>query len=82
MCMEWLVCTSKKGGQRIGKTGGGSTSKRHAAVDGNGLPLAVVLSDGRCHDVIRGIAAVENIQIGGLRHRPLGLAADKGYDSS
>lgn len=78
MCIGWLVCTSKKGGQRVGRTCGGSTSKRHAVVDGNGLPLAVVLSDGRCHDVTRALAAVESIQIGCLRRRPRGLAADKG----
>ena len=37
--------------------------------------------DGRCHDVTRALAAVESIQIGCLRRRPHGLAADKGYDS-
>ena len=37
--------------------------------------------DGRCHDVTRALAAVESIQIGCLRRRPRGLAADKGYDS-
>ena len=58
-----------------------TTSKRHAVVDGNGLPLAVMLSDGRCHDVTRALAAVESIQIGCLHRRPRGLAADKGYDS-
>ena len=81
MCIGWLVCTSKKRGQRVGRTRGGSSSKRHAVVDGNGLPLAVVLSDGRCHDVTRALAAVESSQIGFLRRRPRGLAADKGYDS-
>lgn len=40
----------------------------------------MVLSDGRCHDVTRAIAAVESIQTGGLKRRPRGLAADKGYD--
>ncbi len=72
---------AKRGGQRVGRTCGGSTSKRHAVVDGNGLPLAVVLSAGRCHDVTRALAAVESIQISCLRRRPRGLAADKGYDS-
>ena len=46
MCIGWLVCTSQKGGQRIGKTGGGSTSKHHAVVDENGLSLVVVQSEG------------------------------------
>ena len=73
MCTGWLVCSGKKGGQRVGRTCGGSTSKRHAVVDGNGLPLAVVLSDGRCHDSTRAIAAVESIQIGCLSRRPRGL---------
>ena len=77
MCIGWLVCTSKKGGQRVGRTCGGSTSKRHAVEDGNGVPLAVVLSDGRCHEVTRAIATVESIRIGCLHRRPHGLAADR-----
>ena len=75
-----LVCSRKKGGQLVGRTCGGSTSKRHAVVEGNGWPLAVVLSDGRCHDITRAVAAVESSQIDCLRRRPRGLAADKGYD--
>ena len=80
--VHWMArLYEQKGGQRVGRTRGGSSSKRHAVVDGNGLPLAVVLSDGRCHDVTRALAAVESIQIGCLCRRPRGLAADKGYDS-
>ncbi len=79
-CHWMLVCSRKKGGQLVGRTCGGSTSKRHAVVEGNGWPLAVVLSDGRCHDITRAVAAVESSQIDCLRRRPRGLAADKGYD--
>ena len=69
--VHWMArLYEQKGGQRVGRTRGGSSSKRHAVVDGNGLPLAVVLSDGRCHDVTRALAAVESIQIGCLCRRP------------
>lgn len=79
--VHWMArLYEQKGGQRVGRTCGGSTSKRHAVVDGNGLPLAVGLSDRRCHDVTHALAAVESIQIGCLHRRPRGLAADKGYD--
>ena len=60
--VHWMACLyGQKGGHRVGRIRGGSTSKRHVIVDGNGLPLAVVLSDGRCHDITRAIAAVESI---------------------
>ena len=40
--VHWMArLYEQKGGQRVGRTCGGSTSKRHAVVDGNGLPLAV-----------------------------------------
>lgn len=51
----------QKGGPTSRRTRGCSSSKRHAVVDGNGLPLAVVLSDGRYHDVTRALAAVGSI---------------------
>jgi len=53
--------------------------------DGNGIPLALHLADGRIHDVKQAEATLEEITVprrsGRPRTRPAGLAADKGYDS-
>jgi transposase len=35
----------------MGRSRGGLTSKIHAVVDGNGLPVRVALSPGEAHDV-------------------------------
>lgn len=48
--------------------------------DGHGLPLAMTLSAASVHDSRRALPTVDRIRVGG-RHRPTGLAADKGYDS-
>jgi transposase len=48
--------------------------------DGNGFPLAILLTDGRRHDIKLAIPAVEAVEIGCRKRRPRGLAADKGYD--
>src|SRR5690625_526145 len=37
-------------GHAIGRSRGGLGSKIHAAVDGNGMPLAIVLTGGQRHD--------------------------------
>ena len=60
--VHWMArLYEQKGGPTSRRTRGCSSSKRHAVVDGNGLPLAVVLSDGRYHDVTRALAAVGSI---------------------
>ena len=80
-----LVCSGKKGGEATGRSRGGLTSRRHAVCDGNGIPLALHLSDGCCHDITQAVATLEQIRVprrrGAPRTRPSGLAADKGYDS-
>lgn len=53
--------------------------------DGNGIPLALHLTDGQRHDVTQAQQTLEQIRVprrsGRPRTRPGGLAADKGYDS-
>ena len=53
--------------------------------DGNGIPLAVHLADGRSHDLMQAEATLAALRVpcrsGCPRTRPDGLAADKGYDS-
>jgi transposase len=54
---------------------GGRTTKIHAAVDGNGHPLNLVLTGGEVHDS-RAVEATLDVP-----HAPLLVAADKAYDS-
>ena len=53
--------------------------------DGQGIPLALHLADGRAHDVTQATATLAQVRVprrrGRPRTRPGGLAADKGYDS-
>lgn len=61
------------------------TTKRHMICEGHGIPVALVLAPGNRHDVTHAIPALEALSIprrggGPPRTRPIGLAADKGYD--
>ena len=61
--------------QLMGRSRGGSTSKIHALVDRNGLPVLLALSPGEAHDIRLA---------GKLRSRPKSgsmLLADRGYDA-
>ncbi|MFC4640152.1 IS5 family transposase [Deinococcus hohokamensis] len=60
--------------------------KRHSIVDGQGMPLAVVLSAANVHDsqmvepVLDAVPGVRSGRRGRPKRRPLKLHADKGYD--
>lgn len=43
-------CTKNSAGEGFGRSRGGLTTKIHAVVDANGLPLQVVISGGQQHD--------------------------------
>lgn len=68
--------SGQRGGDAVGRTRGGPTTKWHAVCDGNGIPLAMHLGDGRAHDITQATVVLEKI-----RAPRRGLAADKGYDS-
>ncbi|WP_456751486.1 MULTISPECIES: IS5 family transposase [unclassified Bradyrhizobium] len=45
------ACITRNQRQSMGRSRGGLTSKIHAVVDGNGLPIRLALSPGEAHDV-------------------------------
>lgn len=51
------------------------TSKIHAVVDGNGLPVRLALSPGEAHDVRLGGKLLSRLKSGSM------LLADRGYDA-
>jgi transposase len=59
----------------MGRSRGGLTTKIHALVDANGLPIALKLTEGQAHD---GKSAAD--MLGGLGEGQI-LLADRAYDS-
>lgn len=59
----------------MGRSRGGLTTKIHALVDANGLPVALKLSEGQAHD---GRGATD--MLGSLGRGQI-LLADRAYDS-
>jgi transposase len=60
----------------MGRSRGGLTTKIHALVDSNGLPIAIKLTEGQAHD---GRSAADMLE--GLQERQI-LLADRAYDSN
>jgi len=69
------ACIANNGGQLMGRSRGGLTSKIHVVVDGNGLPVQLGLTGGQAHD--NRLCSVL------LRYLPrrARLLADRGYDA-
>lgn len=59
----------------MGRSRGGLTTKIHALVDANGLPIALKLTEGQAHDGRSATDMLENIGKGQI------LLADRAYDS-
>ena len=59
----------------MGRSRGGLTTKVHALVDANGLPIALKLSEGQAHDGRTSADMFDTIQAGHI------LLADRAYDS-
>lgn len=73
-------------GHGIGRSRGGLTTKIHHAVDGNGLPLAIVITGGQRNDGAMLEQILDNIRVprlsgGRPRTRPDAVLADKAYAS-
>ena len=62
----------------MGRSRGGFGSKLHLLCDGNGAPLAALLTPGQAHESKSAEALVDAIRIG-RRRRPKLVAGDKGY---
>ena len=59
----------------MGRSRGGLTTKIHAVVDANGLPIAFKLTPGQAHDGRSAEGMLESLSAGDI------LLADRGYDS-
>lgn len=59
----------------MGRSRGGLTTKIHALVDANGMPIRLKLTEGQAHDGRSADDMVEEIGDGQI------LLADRGYDS-
>jgi transposase len=69
------ACIANNGGQHMGRSRGGLTSKIHVVVDGNGLPVRLGLTGGQAHD--NRLCSVLLLQL----PRRARLLADRGYDA-
>ena len=59
----------------MGRSRGGLTTKIHALVDKNGLPIKLTLTAGQAHDMQAAPELIANLPKGSM------LLADKGYDA-
>ena len=59
----------------MGRSRGGLTTKIHALVDSNGLPIAIKLTEGQAHDGRSAADMLDGLQAGQI------LLADRAYDS-
>jgi len=59
----------------MGRSRGGLTTKIHALVDANGLPIALKLTEGQAHDGRSAVGMLGKIGKGQI------LLADRAYDS-
>lgn len=69
------ACIAGNGNQHMGRSRGGLTSKVHAVVDTNGLPVRLGLSPGEAHD-----NRLCPMMLTGL-HPKTKVLADRGYDA-
>src|SRR5229473_3420740 len=69
------ACITKNQRQSMGRSRGGLTSKIHAVVDSNGLPVRLALSPGEAHDVRLAGKLLSRLKSGSM------LLADRGYDA-
>ena len=69
------ACIAENSEQDMGRSRGGLTSKVHAVVDANGLPVRLGLSPGEAHD-----NRLCPMLLAGLRPRTM-VPADRGYDA-
>jgi len=69
------ACITRNRRQSMGRSRGGLTSKIHAVVDSNGLPVRLALSPGEAHDVRLAGKLLSRLKSGSM------LLADLGYDA-
>jgi transposase len=80
---EWIEDLAVDG-EALGRSRGGLTSKIHAAVDGRGLPMSIILTPGQAGDNPQLLPLLDQISVrrdgpGRPRKRPERVLADKAY---
>ena len=69
------ACLARNKRQAMGRSRGGLTSKIHAVVDSNGLPVRLALTAGEAHDNRLAAKLLSRLKSGAM------LLADRGYDA-
>src|SRR5215813_8117664 len=69
------ACITRNKRQSMGRSRGGLTSKIHAVVDTNGLPVRLALTAGEAHDNRLAVSLLSRLKFGSM------LLADRGYDA-
>jgi transposase len=69
------ACITRNRRQSMGRSRGGMTSKIHAVVDTNGLPVRLALTAGEAHDNRLAGSLLSRLKSGSM------LLADRGYDA-
>ena len=72
---EWMACITRNRRQSMGRSRGGLTSKIHAVVDTNGLPVRLALTAGQAHNNRLADKLLSRLKSGTM------LLADRGYDA-
>ena len=72
---QHAACIARNKSQSMGRSRGGLSSKIHAVVDANGLPVQVALTAGEAHDNRLAGKLLSRLKSGTM------LLADRGYDA-
>jgi transposase len=72
---QHAACIARNRSQSMGRSRGGLTSKIHAVVDTNGLPVRLGLTSGEAHDNRLALGLLSRLRSGSM------LLADRGYDA-
>jgi transposase len=72
---QHAACIARSRRQSMGRSRGGLTSKIHAVVDTNGLPVRLAVTTGEAHDTRLAAKLLSRLSSGSM------LLADRGYDA-
>ena len=72
---QQAACIARNKGQSIGRSRGGLTSKIHAVVDTNGMPVRLGLTAGEAHDTRLAMKLLSRLRSGSM------LLAGRAYDA-
>lgn len=82
---RWKLCAREKRGLAVGKTKRGKGTKWMLLVDGQGIPLGVLLASASPHEATLAEATLAQVKVprprGRPRQCPRRIIADKAYDS-